>query len=230
MPVADEHTMHLLVVDDDTRIRQLLSSYLSEHGFRVTSAEDAAVARAKMRAMAFDLIILDIMMPGESGLELSKTLRRENDQVPILFLSALADADDRIAGLVAGGDDYIGKPFEPRELLLRVESVLRRRPSVEATPASVSFGPFVFHLQRGELKCDGEVVHLTTGEKTMLRTLAEKPGRVVARHELSSSGDNENTRGVDVQINRLRAKIETNPAQPVYLQTVRAKGYVLHVD
>jgi len=227
---ADENTLHLLVVDDDTRIRQLLSSYLSDNGFRVTSAGDAGAAREKMRAMAFDLIILDIMMPGENGLELSKSLRADNDHVPILFLSALADADDRIAGLMAGGDDYIGKPFEPRELLLRVASILKRQPTSNPVPQSVSFGPYRFHIQRGELLCDERPVHLTTREKEMLRVLATSPGDVVARMDLSQSQGADSTRGVDVQINRLRAKIEVNPAQPVYLQTVRARGYVLHVD
>ncbi len=230
MAAINDETMHLLVVDDDTRIRQLLSSFLSEHGFRVTAAGDAGAARERMRAMAFDLIILDIMMPGESGLELSRHLRSEKNDVPILFLSALADADDRIAGLMAGGDDYLGKPFEPRELLLRVGSILRRRPAAHSTPETVSFGPYVFSLQKGELQRQGQIVHLTTREKEMLRVLSSKPGEVVARHDLSQSGENENTRGVDVQINRLRGKIEENPTQPVYLQTVRAKGYVLHVD
>ncbi len=230
MVSANENTMHLLVVDDDTRIRQLLSSYLSDNGFRVTSAPDASAARARMRAVAFDLIILDIMMPGETGLELSQSLRAENDNVPILFLSALADADDRIAGLMAGADDYLGKPFEPRELLLRVSSILKRQPVNDPGPAIISFGPFVFHLQRGELRNDDEIIHLTTREKEMLRILATNPGTVIERSNLSQPGKSENTRGVDVQINRLRAKIETNPTQPVYLQTVRAKGYVLHVD
>jgi len=227
---VNEKTMHLLVVDDDTRIRQLLSSFLSDNGYRVTAAGDAGEARARMRAMAFDLIILDIMMPGESGLELSHSLRENNDHVPILFLSALADADDRIAGLMAGGDDYLGKPFEPRELLLRVGAILKRQPVMDTAPETVSFGAYVFHLQRGELMCDGQPVHLTTREKEMLRVLVSSPGEVVSRRELSQSGEAENTRGVDVQINRLRSKIEANPTQPVYLQTVRAKGYVLHVD
>jgi len=230
MAGANENTMHLLVVDDDTRIRQLLSSFLSENGFRVSAAGDVGEARARMRAMAFDLIILDIMMPGESGLDLSRSLRAEDDHVPILFLSALADADDRIAGLMAGGDDYLGKPFEPRELLLRVSSILKRQPKNDPAPETVAFGPYVFHLQRGELLRDDHAVHLTTREKDMLRILVSNPGEVVARSDLSQPGGSENTRGVDVQINRLRAKIETTPTQPVYLQTVRAKGYVLHVD
>ena len=232
MPQAtlDEHTMHLLVVDDDTRIRQLLSSFLTENGFRVTAAGDAKEARLRMRAMAFDLMVLDIMMPGETGLELSKSLRSENDHVPILFLSALAEADDRIEGLMAGGDDYLGKPFEPRELLLRVNAILKRQPSKEPAIETVTFGSFVFHLQKGELQQDGSVIHLTTREKEMLRTLATTPGEVVSRAQLAQPGGTENTRGVDVQINRLRAKIEVKPTQPAYLQTVRARGYVLHVD
>jgi len=169
-------------------------------------------------------------MPGENGLELSRDLRAANNDVPILFLSALADAEDRIAGLMAGGDDYLGKPFEPRELLLRVSSILRRRPVLQVAPETVNFGPYKFHLQKGQLQRLGQIVHLTTREKEMLRILSSNPGQVVARHDLSQSGGSENTRGVDVQINRLRGKIEVNPTQPVYLQTVRARGYVLHVD
>lgn len=230
MAIVNEGTMHLLVVDDDTRIRELLSSFLSENGFRVTADSNAKAARDRMRSMEFDLIILDIMMPGESGLELSRDLRSDSNDVPILFLSALADADDRIAGLVAGGDDYLGKPFEPRELLLRVNSILRRRPAMQTAPETISFGPFSFHLQKGELQQDGKVIHLTTREKEMLKVLALSHGQVVARHDLMQTSGGENTRGVDVQINRLRGKIEINPTQPAYLQTVRAKGYVLHVD
>ncbi len=230
MAAINEDTMHLLVVDDDTRIRQLLSSFLSENGFRVTAVAGASAARERMRAMAFDLIVLDIMMPGESGLELSRDLRAKQNDVPILFLSALADAGDRIAGLMAGGDDYLGKPFEPRELLLRVGSILRRQPVIQSAPKTVRFGPCVFSLQKGELRRDGQGVHLTTREKEMLRVLSSRPGEVVARQDLSQTAGGENTRGVDVQINRLRGKIEVNPTRPVYLQTVRARGYVLHVD
>lgn len=234
MVALSENSMHLLVVDDDTRIRQLLSSFLSENGFRVTAASDAKAARERMRALAFDLIILDIMMPGESGLELSRNLRADQNDVPILFLSALADADDRIAGLMAGADDYLGKPFEPRELLLRVNSILRRQPALQTAPETVSFGPFVFHLSKRELHRSGKAVHLTTGEKEMLRILSLSSGEVIARQDLSKSssgaGNGGSARGVDVQINRLRGKIEENPTRPVYLQTVRARGYVLHAD
>lgn len=230
MAAVKEDTKHLLVVDDDTRIRQLLSSYLTENGFWVTAVAQAGAARERMRAMEFDLIVLDIMMPGESGLELSQDLRLKDNDVPILFLSALADAEDRIAGLMAGGDDYLGKPFEPRELLLRVNSILRRRPVMPSAPERVRFGPYVFLLQKGQLQRGGQVVHLTTREKEMLRVLSTNRGEVVARQDLTQTAGGENTRSVDVQINRLRGKIEDNPTRPVYLQTVRASGYVLHVD
>jgi two-component system phosphate regulon response regulator OmpR len=227
---AGDQKKHLLVVDDDTRIRDLLVSYLNENGFLVSSAGDAKEARKKMRSLVYDLIILDIMMPGETGLDLSRSLRAEKDTVPILFLSALSDTDNRIEGLMAGGDDYLGKPFEPRELLLRVASILRRQPEEQEVSETVSFGPYVFHLQRGELRRDDMIVHLTTREKEMLRVLASSAGDVVARQDLTQTGGGENTRGVDVQITRLRGKIEDNPSVPVYLQTVRARGYVLHVD
>ncbi len=238
--VATDEMMHLLVVDDDTRIRELLSSYLSQNGFRVSSAGDAQEARAKMVSIAFDLLILDIMMPGESGLELSQSLRSEGEalnreHVPILFLSALASAQDRIKGLMAGGDDYLSKPFEPQELLLRIQSILRRQVPTQQTPDDVSFGDFTFNLQRGQLRKGETIVHLTTRETEMLRILASQAGEVVSRQDLSQQdGQNGsdspvgNARGVDVQINRLRAKIEETPTRPIYLQTVRARGYVLH--
>lgn len=225
-----EDLVHLLVVDDDRRIRNLLVNYLSDNGYRVSSAESAREARARMKALKFDLLVLDVMMPGENGLELSRSLRQENDNVPILFLSALSETDDKIEGLLAGGDDYLGKPFEPRELLLRVNSILRRRPAELEQREDISFGPFCFNLTRSELRRDKDIVHLTTREKDLLGILAQHAGQVVSRVDLSRPGSSESTRGVDVQINRLRAKIEENPASPIYLQTVRGKGYVLHVD
>jgi len=232
--------MHLLVVDDDTRIRELLSSYLATHGFRVSSAGEASAARAKMQSIAFDLIILDIMMPGESGLELAQSMRKDSEKnngyrVPILFLSALASAQDRIKGLMAGGDDYLSKPFEPQELLLRIQSILRRQTPKDQIPDDVCFGDFTFNLQRGHLRKGDVIVHLTTRETEMLRILASHAGETVSRQDLVQqkqgevgNGPAENTRGVDVQINRLRAKIEDKPTRPIYLQTVRARGYVLH--
>ena len=230
--------LHLLVVDDDTRIRELLSSFLAGHGFRVSSAGDAHQARAKMVSLAFDLIILDIMMPGENGLELASSLRKDANQVPVLFLSALTSPQDRINGLSVGGDDYLSKPFEPEELLLRIRSILKRQVPEKQAPDDIVFGDFSFNLPRGQLRKNGVPVHLTTRETEMLRVLASHAGEAVSRQDLAQqyndvkittqNSDSDNTRGVDVQINRLRAKIENTPTRPIYLQTVRARGYVLH--
>ncbi len=163
---------HILVVDDDRRIRQLLQSYLLENDFRVSVAASAAEAREKMRGMMFDAAVLDIMMPGESGLELTKALRREGNRLPVLMLSALADTSDRIAGLETGSDDYLAKPFEPRELLLRIRGLLRRQDGVGRSRAEVVFGPFVFNVQRGELRKGADTIRLTTREKDFLRILS----------------------------------------------------------
>jgi two-component system phosphate regulon response regulator OmpR len=221
---------HILVIDDDRRIRELLKSYLSDNGFRVTVAGDAGEAREKMRGLAFDLLILDVMMPGENGLDLARALRGTKGNLPILMLSALADPSDRIAGLMSGSDDYLPKPFEPRELLLRVQSVLRRAAPPVPERAEAVFGNFVFNVKRGELRRDGELVKLTTRERELLRMLVEHSGSPVAREALSQAGAEENARTVDVQINRLRQKIEEDPSMPVYLQTVRGLGYTLHLD
>lgn len=221
---------HLLIVDDDRRIRQLLQEYLQENGFRITVAASAAEAREKMRALVFDLVVLDIMMPGESGLKLMESLRGEGNRVPVLMLSALADPSDRIAGLETGSDDYLSKPFEPRELLLRIQGLLRRQDRPDRVRAEVAFGPFVFHLQRGELRRGAELVRLTSREKDFLRVLAARAGSPVGRSELAPEGSEEGARSVDVQINRLRQKIEEDPSNPLYLQTVRGAGYVLHLD
>jgi two-component system, OmpR family, phosphate regulon response regulator OmpR len=218
---------HLLVVDDDSRIRTLLSRYLGEHGFRVTSAADAADARRRLGGLAFDLLIVDVMMPGESGMELTRSLR-ETMNVPILMLTARAEIENRIQGLEFGADDYLAKPFEPRELLLRINNILKRgappaRPLVEL----VSFGPFTFHRERLELKRGGEMVHLTDRERQIMAIFAAKPGDTVPRTALMTGEGAAGERTVDVQINRLRRKIETDPANPVYLQTVRGIGYRL---
>ncbi len=221
---------HILVVDDDRRIRQLLQSYLVENGFRVTVAGSAKEAREKRRGVVFDLMVLDIMMPGENGLELTQSLRAANDGIPVLMLSALADSADRIAGLATGSDDYLSKPFEPRELLLRIHSLLRRAPPPGQKVKDARFGSFTFNVQRGELRLSGEMVKLTSREKDFLRLLTARAGITVARDELAPAGAGESARSVDVQINRLRHKIETDPSNPVYLQTVRGVGYVLHTD
>jgi two-component system phosphate regulon response regulator OmpR len=224
----DDNSPHILVIDDDSRIRDLLARYLHEHGFRVTTAVDAAGARATMRSLSFDLLILDVMMPHESGLDFARSLRRES-QVPILMLTARAEPEQRIEGLETGVDDYLTKPFDPRELLLRVSNVLRRG---GAAPSSgeVRMGNFVFHIGRGELKCGSDTVRLTERERELMRYFAQRPGIPVARHELAKDNENGGERAVDVQINRLRRKIEKDPANPVYLQTVRGKGYILYPE
>ena len=223
---------HILVVDDDRRIRSLLQSFLMENGFRISAAASAAEAREKMRIVAFDLVVLDIMMPGESGLSLTQSLRAGGNTVPVLMLSALAEPADRIAGLETGSDDYLAKPFEPRELLLRIRGLLRRQQEQQPAQnrAEVAFGPFTFHLQRGELRKGAALVRLTSREREFLRTLAANAGSPVARADLAPEASEEGARGVDVQMVRLRQKIEDDPSNPLYLQTVRGTGYVLHVD
>ena len=220
---------HILIVDDDTRIRELLRSYLRDNGFRVSVAADAEQAREKMSGLRFDLLILDVMMPGESGVELTQALRLETDSLPILLLSALAQGQDRIAGLASGSDDYLAKPFEPTELLFRIRNILKRHappPGID----EVTFGTCTFNLKRGELRRDGQPVRLTTRERDLLRLLAQRAGQTVARRDLSQPGTEDSARSVDVLVNRLRGKIEDNPSQPIHLQTVRGTGYVLHID
>lgn len=223
---------HILVVDDDRRIRQLLQSYLSENGFRVSSAADAAEARRLMGGLAYDLIVLDVMMPGETGLDFASALKAKSE-IPILMLTALSEPEQRIAGLETGVDDYLSKPFEPRELLLRVTNILKR--SAAAATGNIEeilLGDCRFNLKRGELRRDGATVRLTSRERELLLIFAAQSGKAVGREQLAqTSGTGEGgTRSVDVQINRLRRKIEPDPANPVYLQTVRGAGYVLYTD
>ena len=221
---------HILVVDDDARLRKLLARYLLEHGFLVASAEDAADARVKLASFAFDLIVLDLMMPGESGLSLAADLRRRSG-VPILMLTAMGEPEDRIAGLEKGADDYMVKPFEPRELLLRIGNILRRVPQASALPAEVRMGGMVFDMEREELREGDQPVKLTSVETALLAALARRAGVALSREELidltgAAGGD----RAVDVQVTRLRRKIESDPRDPRYLQTVRGRGYVLKPD
>ena len=220
---------HLLVVDDDRRIRDLLLRFLSADGYRVTTAETAAEARAKLGGLDFDLLILDVMMPGETGFELVRALRVSSG-VPILMLTARDEAENRIKGLELGADDYLAKPFEPRELLLRIANILKRQVPASPPIESVRFGDFVFHIGRGELRRGEEVVHLTDREREMLCALAAKPGETVPRLALAGGNSNAiNERAVDVQVNRLRRKIERDPANPLIVQTVRGIGYRLMV-
>ena len=223
---------HILVVDDDTRLRELLQRYLSDKGFRITIAVDAADARAKLAAFAFDLLVLDIMMPGETGLQLTETLRRDSS-VPILLLTAMNETENRIAGFECGADDYLPKPFEPRELVLRINAILRRVPPPAAQPPAnkIVFGEFCFDLEREELTRAGSFVRLTTAEASLLKALARRAGVPITRDDLGEESlITGNARTIDVQVTRLRRKIESDPKFPRYLQTVRGTGYVLMPD
>lgn len=219
---------HLLVVDDDGRLRELLRRYLSDSGFRVTTAADAAEARSNLASFDFDLVVLDVMMPGESGLELTRALRNEG-RSPVLLLTAMAEPEDRVNGLERGADDYLAKPFEPRELVLRIRNLLHRRPAIKFGSREIRFGGHRFDVDRGELYRGGDLVHLTAAEAGLLTTLAQNVGQAMSREELSLSLSG-NIRNVDVQMTRLRRKIERDPRYPRYLQTVRGTGYTLKPD
>jgi two-component system phosphate regulon response regulator OmpR len=223
---------HLLVIDDDRRIRTLLSRYLGENGFRVTSAANAAEARKRLEGLAFDLLIVDVMMPGENGMDLTKSLRAEMD-VPILMLTARAEAENRIRGLELGVDDFLAKPFEPRELLLRINNILRRGAAASTQSPlieHVRFGPFSYHIANRELRRGQEAIRLTDRERQIMAIFAAAPGETVARASLLGDDGPAGERTIDVQINRLRRKIEDDPANPIYLQTVRGVGYRLVTD
>ncbi len=220
---------HILVVDDDTRIRTLLQKYLSDNGYRVTAAKDAADARARLGGLAFDLLILDVMMPGEDGITLARSLRGESN-VPILLLTARSEPADRIEGLEAGVDDYLPKPFEPRELLLRIGTILRRVRAEPVPAAEIPLGRSRFNAERGELTRDGKLVRLTSAEVALMRIFAASPGKPFSRSELAAKTNAGLERSVDVQVTRLRRKIEDDPKAPLFLQTVRGIGYALIPD
>lgn len=226
-PTISDDAPHILVVDDDRRIRELLKRYLSDNGYRVTIAESAAEARARLAGLAFDLLVLDVMMPGETGFELTTSLRRSSN-VPILMLTARGDSGDRIEGLERGVDDYLAKPFEPRELLLRIGTILRRARTGDTTREEISLGETSFNVTRGELRKGDEIIRLTTREIQLMRIFAAHPGQSLSRLDLCENEAAE--RSIDVQINRLRRKIEDDPRNPVYLQTVRGEGYMLLPD
>jgi two-component system phosphate regulon response regulator OmpR len=228
--VPDDDAPHLLVVDDDTRIRNLLKQYLTENGFRVTVAGTSAEARRKLAGLDFDLVVLDVMMPGESGVELTKSLRDERN-LPILMLTALSETESRITGLEAGADDYLPKPFDPRELILRISNILRRGgPQAVPKVEQIVFGPYTFQIARRELKRGGEALRLTDREQEILAIFAGRAGETIPRHELVAGESEVGERTIDVQINRLRRKIERDPSNPVWLQTVRGIGYRLSVE
>jgi len=216
---------HILVVDDDDRLRTLLKQFLSEQGFMVTAAADAAEARRKLGWFIFDLMVLDVMMPGETGLSFLKSLA-QNKRMPVLMLSAMGEADDRIKGLEIGAEDYLAKPFEPKELVLRLHAILRR--SQPADAKTIAFGDCRFDMAASALMRGDETIPLTTNELALLKALAEYSGKPVSREELARRMPGTGSeRSVDVQVTRLRKKIETSD-KPVFLQTVRGAGYVLY--
>ncbi|MFG6594535.1 response regulator [Sulfitobacter sp. 1A13368] len=227
---------HLLVVDDDERIRSLLKKFLMRNGFLVSTARDAAHARRVLAGLEFDLIVLDVMMPGEDGMALTRSLR-ETLQTPILLLTAKGETDNRIEGLEAGADDYLPKPFEPKELLLRINAILRRMPDTSAAdtaPKVLSLGVIRYDMERGEMWQGDDLVRLTATEVQLMKIFAAQPGVALSRsklvEELGRDRGQAQERAVDVQITRLRRKIESDPKQPQYLQTVRGAGYMLAPD
>lgn len=232
-PVAGSGSgRHLLIVDDDDRIRELLKEYLARAGYRVTGAAHAAAARRLLELMEFDLIVLDVMMPGESGFELTSWVREKAllSRTPVLLLTARGDPDDRIEGLSRGADDYMSKPFDPRELSLRIEAILRRTGGKPMTPREIKLGPATFDMERLELTRDGAPLRLTEAEAQLLKTLAIHAHSPVERVSLSPDTADITGRAVDVQVTRLRRKLESDPKNPRYLQTVRGVGYMLAPD
>jgi two-component system, OmpR family, phosphate regulon response regulator OmpR len=229
-----DHAPHVLVVDDDRRLRDLLTRFLAENGYRVTAAASAAEARSKAESFLFDALVLDVMMPGESGFDYARSIRTTS-QVPILMLTARSDTSDRVTGLEIGADDYLPKPFEPRELLLRLGNILKRALPAAGTPRGdvpdvIYFGPFSYRFDRGELRRGEDIVRITEREREILTILGSATGDNVPREALTGNGAAANERTVDVQINRLRRKIEGDPANPIFLQTVRGVGYRLVID
>ena len=222
----NQHRSHILAVDDDDRLRDLLKRYLSREGHDVTTAKDAASARKLMATMTFDLVILDVMMPGEDGLSLLKSVREKKSDTPVILLTARGQASERIEGLKLGADDYLPKPFEPEELTLRIASILKRA-APEALVEELKLAGMIFHVNKGELRKDGRLVRLTESETQLLSILAGRAGAAISRHELAMLTAAGVERSVDVQVTRLRRKIERDPREPVHLQTVRGVGYRL---
>ncbi len=229
---GQEDPAHILVVDDDARLRALLQRFLTEQGFRVSAAENAAMARAALADMAFDLLVLDVMMPGETGLELTAALRAEGQEVPILMLTANGAPDDRIAGLEQGVDDYLAKPFDPRELALRIRTILRRAAPPPAAPqnlAPMQIGNRWFDIERAELRGPDGIIRLTGGEAALMQALARRTGEILSREDIGEAlgTPDAGERAIDVQVTRLRRKVEPDPREPRFIQTIRHRGYVL---
>ena len=224
---ANGEARHILVVDDDARLRRLLQRYLAEHGYHVTTAADAAEAKGALKNFAFDLMVLDVMMPGQDGVSLTTELRKVIE-LPILLLTALGETEDRVNGLAAGADDYLVKPFDPCELLLRIATILRRVSPASPSDQPLRFGPFAFDARCQELRRGEQRIHLTDAELSLLQILAEQPGLAISRRELGQrSRISGSDRAIDTQIARLRRKLEPDPRRPRYLLTKRGEGYVL---
>ena len=221
---------HILVIDDDERLRILLRRFLEESGFRVTDACNASEARKILAGIAFDLLVVDIMMPGETGLEFLTDIRKENP-VPALFLTAMSDTENRIEGLEVGADDYMSKPFEPRELVLRIKRILQRNLVNKPDDIQIMFGPFHFDPNTGMLSKLGNRIHITTAEQQLLVNFGKRPNQILSRDDLGAALDGRmEGRSIDVAVARLRRKLEPNPRHPVYLQTVRNRGWILRTD
>lgn len=230
-PTAPSAAAHILVVDDDARLRALLSQYLGEHGFFVSTAADTTQAEELLQVFAVDGIVLDVMMPGETGIAYAARLRTRGQTPPVLLLTARGEAEDRIMGLEAGAADYLGKPFAPKELLLRLENILARARQQQAARRAVVFGDYRFDIAQGRLSYREAPVYLTSSESDCLRILAQSAGTPLSRETIATTlGDVSNERSVDVQINRLRKKIEPQAGKPIYLQTIRHAGYVLYAE
>lgn len=226
-----DNYVHILVVDDDLRLRKLLQRYLQENGFLVSSAKDAESARMFLNYYTFDLLIVDVMMPNETGIEFLQKLRVDND-VPAIVLTAMGETEDRITGLEAGADDYLPKPFEPKELILRIKNILKRIPQKDEGKKTLLLGDFIFDLDKKELNSKfGGIIHITPVEQSILSVLGAKVGKIFTREKLAEIlGAEQGLRSIDVQITRLRKKIEKDSKNPRYLQTVRGKGYMLLTD
>jgi len=229
---GQEDPAHILVVDDYARLRALLQRFLTEQGFRVSTAENATTARAALADMAFDLLVLDVMMPGETGLELTAALRAEGQEVPILMLTARGAPDDRIAGLEQGVDDYLAKPFDPRELALRIRTILRRATPAPTAPQSLvpmQIGNRWFDIERAELRGPDGIIRLTGGEAALMQALARRAGEILSREDIGEAlgTPDAGERAIDVQVTRLRRKVEPDPREPRFIQTIRHRGYVL---
>ncbi|NQZ13350.1 MAG: response regulator transcription factor [Alphaproteobacteria bacterium] len=223
---------NVLVIDDDERIRDLVARYLNEHGYLALKAESAEEALEVMESFIFDILVVDVMMPGKSGVELTELLREKQNTVPVLLLTAMGEVEDRITGLSAGADDYLPKPFDPRELVLRLDAILKRVPKDKHEQvARVQIGRWMFDIDHPELVADDERVQLTNVEVNLLTVLCQTPGEVVSRDALSDKCDlDPNKRTIDVQVTRLRRKVEENSNHPRYLQTVRGQGYLLRAE